>query len=288
MKCLVFGEILWDVYPDQAVIGGAAFNFGAHLSIVGEDVWFMTAVGNDSLGSDAIRKIEQYGMKKDYVLISDKQTGQCLVTLDEKKIPSYCLLTDTAYDNINVTSETLNSVKEKSFDVLYFNTLGQRMPVSERSLKLLLENIEFKNIFCDVNIREGNFSVDGLKLCLETADIVKMSDEDVKFVKQTKIIDESILPFETALSKSFPNIKLFLYTLGEKGSIVYDYVNGIEYQSDIPEKVDVVSTVGAGDCYGASFLHKYFECNDIPKSISFAAKRSAAVVCSTEAIPDNM
>ena len=33
MNCIVYGEVLWDVYPDKSVIGGAPFNFAAHLSL---------------------------------------------------------------------------------------------------------------------------------------------------------------------------------------------------------------------------------------------------------------
>ena len=28
---LVFGEIIWDVYPDKSCIGGAPLNFAAHF-----------------------------------------------------------------------------------------------------------------------------------------------------------------------------------------------------------------------------------------------------------------
>ena len=35
VKYLVFGEIIWDVYPDKRVIGGAPFNFSANVSLMG-------------------------------------------------------------------------------------------------------------------------------------------------------------------------------------------------------------------------------------------------------------
>ena len=30
MKLLSFGEIIWDVYPDEKYLGGAPLNFAAH------------------------------------------------------------------------------------------------------------------------------------------------------------------------------------------------------------------------------------------------------------------
>ena len=29
LKAIVYGELIWDVYPDKRVIGGAPFNFAA-------------------------------------------------------------------------------------------------------------------------------------------------------------------------------------------------------------------------------------------------------------------
>ena len=54
MKALVFGEIIWDVYPDEQVIGGAPFNFSAHLSHLGNETYLISAVGEDELGEGAL------------------------------------------------------------------------------------------------------------------------------------------------------------------------------------------------------------------------------------------
>ena len=50
MQILSFGEILWDIFPDKKVIGGAPFNFSAHLAKLGAQVSFVTEVGDDELG----------------------------------------------------------------------------------------------------------------------------------------------------------------------------------------------------------------------------------------------
>ena len=57
------------------------------------------------------------GINCDYIACHNhKETGKCLVTLNEKMIPSYNLLSDVAYDEI-----TCPQLKEQ-FDVLYFGT----------------------------------------------------------------------------------------------------------------------------------------------------------------------
>ena len=58
-----------------------------------------------------------------------------------------------------------------------------------------------------------------------------------------------------------------------------------EFSSGTPEAVPVVSTVGAGDCFGATFLHYYLAGRDIPYSIQKATERCNIVVSHTEAVP---
>ena len=54
MKTIAFGEIIWDVYPDEAIIGGAPFNFCAHLAHLGDTAYLASATGEDKLGKDAL------------------------------------------------------------------------------------------------------------------------------------------------------------------------------------------------------------------------------------------
>ena len=61
MKVLSFGEILWDVYPDEKYLGGAPLNFAAHLAKHGEDVAMLSAVGKDELGEEAKELVEAHG-----------------------------------------------------------------------------------------------------------------------------------------------------------------------------------------------------------------------------------
>ena len=51
------------------------------------------------------------------------------------------------------------------------------------------------------------------------------------------------------------------------------------------QKATVLSTVGAGDSFGAAFLASYISTHDIPKSLLVASHVSAYVVTKTEAIP---
>jgi len=284
MKYLVFGETIWDVYPDKNVIGGAAFNFSANSALLGEDVWFITGLGNDSLGDEAEEHIKNYGVKTDFICRGDKSTGRCIVSLDEKGIPSYNVLTDTAYDNITADDKLIDAIRRVNPDLFYINTLAQRNSVSRKALRTIVDSVKFNHIFCDINIREGCYDDDSIKFCLSRSDIIKISDEEQHYISDCLNIDAGT-SFPDALSKAYPNLKLLVFTMGAKGSAVYDFEHGTSEFSGEPKKVQVVSTVGAGDCYSASFIHKYLSGAGISASIDFAAERSGIVVAHKEAIP---
>ena len=147
MKVLSFGEVLWDIYPDKKYIGGAPFNFAAHLAKHGEEIYMLSCLGKDSLGEEALLYLKEFGILTDFLSWSSvKQTGQCLVTLDENAIPSYDLKRDVAYDYIDC-----KNVKG-DFDVLYFGTLALRSNHNLESLRKLIKSKNFKEIFVDVNI----------------------------------------------------------------------------------------------------------------------------------------
>ena len=167
MKSLVFGEVLWDIYPDARYIGGAPLNFAAHLSKLGNDVTFMTGVGSDNLGQKALEIIKNFGVKTELSTIIDgKETGKCYVSFDENHSPSYSILDDTACDYIFVP-DTANN-----FDVLYFGTLALRNEYNHISIKKLLKNNKFKHIFVDINIRPPFYNDTTIILALQNASIV--------------------------------------------------------------------------------------------------------------------
>ena len=121
MNVLAFGEVLWDVYPDKKIIGGAPLNFAAHLARHGNSVSLLSAIGNDDEGASAVKIMQQWNISTDLVAtLNDKTTGKCLVTLDSNAIPSYNLLRDVAYDYIDCKG-SLNA-----FDMLFWNVIASQ------------------------------------------------------------------------------------------------------------------------------------------------------------------
>ncbi len=283
MKLLAFGEVLFDVYPDKACIGGALFNLAAHFSLLGGEAFLMSAVGKDDLGKKAIEESKSMGINTKYIsTLSDKETGKCIVSLDEKFVPSYDLKRDVAYDYI-----TFDSIDEE-FDVFSFGTLALREKNNIETVKKIIKSKKCRKIYTDLNIRAPFYSKESVMLCLENSNIVKISDEELSVVCELVFgevyeVDEAFLH----LKEKFSNLEIIIITAGDKGAYCYDVFGEKKFFCE-SQKVEVVSTVGAGDSFGAAFLFKYFSGSDIKSCMEYASKISGFVVSNKGAVPDNM
>ena len=50
INIISIGEILWDIFPDKKILGGAPANFVFHARQFGSDATLFTALGNDQQG----------------------------------------------------------------------------------------------------------------------------------------------------------------------------------------------------------------------------------------------
>lgn len=284
MKILSFGDIIWDVYPDKACIGGALLNFSAHVAKSGATSLLMSAVGDDSLGKDALEKLKKFSVDTKYVSVDKtRPTGQCRVTLDENAVPTFKLLDDVAYDNIVLPAEALN----ERFDAIAFGSVPIRHTKNAETLLHLIESGNVGKVYCDVNLRAPFYTKETTDFCLKNSNILKVSEVELEYVteellgQKTNGYDESL----NVLSTAYKNLELVLLTCGEEGA--YAYLTNEKRSYFCPsKKVDVVSTVGAGDSFGAAFLVEYLSGKDIPFCLEVATERAAYVVSHMDAVPE--
>lgn len=286
-KILSFGEIIWDVFPDKRVIGGAPLNFAAHASLCGAQSALVSAVGADESGEQALEVLASFGVGTQYVKRNSRPTGQCLVTLDADAIPRYNVLCDVAYDHIDVTDGDIASINAEGYDALYFGTLIQRSRESRNAVHRLVRDCRFGEILCDVNLRPHCYDADSVTFCLEHATVLKVSIEEEPILRSLA----HYTPAEStpdkiarALCRSYPNLGIVLVTLGKDGSYAYDAHSKRGYaQPAVGERV--VSTVGAGDSFAAAWLTCYLAGRPIEACMKKAAEVSGFVVSHTEAVP---
>ncbi|MBQ9744104.1 MAG: hypothetical protein IJW19_03170 [Clostridia bacterium] len=283
MKILSFGEIIWDIYPDKSCIGGAPLNFSAHAAKRGADSYLLSSVGDDELGREALLWLDRFGVKGELVgIIKGKPTGKCKVSLDEMGIPKYILEENTAYDSI----ELIGGVLSSHFDAISFGTLALRNDKNRHSIAKMLENHIADTVFCDLNLRSPFYTEDTVSFALENTDILKINETELNYLRN-EILNTRELDYSytlQSLCSKYKGIKLILLTCGEKGAYAYSASDGkIMYRQ--AKKADVISTVGAGDSFGAVFLTEFFLGKELETCLDSAICVSAQVVSHKEAVP---
>ncbi len=282
MKIMAIGEIIFDVFGDESAIGGAPLNFCAHCVACGADAALVSGIGNDEYGIKALEAIKGFGVETDFISVNNLETGKCIVTVSGGN-PSYTVLRPAAYDK---TAADVAAIKAYGADVFAFGTLIQREEESRNSVRKILEECSFNEIFCDINLRKNCYDKESCALCLKNATILKLSEEEEPMLSQFGFYetDSDEKKLLRNVADKYKNIRLILFTKGENGSLIYDALNG-EFV-DIPAfEADVVSTVGAGDSYSAAFVCEYLKSGNIAKAGEAGAKLSAFVVSNKEAIP---
>lgn len=280
MKILAFGEILFDVdiKKNEKKLGGAPMNFCSHLTKLGAEGYILSSVGDDENGREALIFADSFGVDKKYIIINEKATGVCNVTYHGSE-PDYDLSILGAYDNICISDEMIEEMKKENFDVCYFGTLAQREKTSKDSLSEVLENVNFKKVFCDLNLRQTYYSDEVLAFSLQKTDILKINRDEFNVLRQKGFGDTV-----KSLCEKY-NIEKVLLTLDKDGAELYDYLEDKTYFSKGVE-TEEVSSVGAGDSMCACFLYNYLNGTDLQTCLDRANIMGAFVVSKKEAIPD--
>ena len=281
MKILSFGEVLFDLIEGEAHLGGAPLNFAVNCSRLGAEANILSALGTDELGASAREQIAALGLSTEHLQeISDKTTGRVEVSLHNGQ-PSYAIRTDVAYDYISANA-ALNSIKEQEFDLFYFGTLAQRSSGSRQALKELMQQLKFKELFFDCNLRQDFYYREVLEDSLNYASILKLNDEELPII--SRMLYKSQMQSQEAcrmLAHDF-DLKCIILTAGAEGATVY--YEGQRFK--VPaEMIDVADTVGAGDAFSAAFAVNLLAGQSIQKSLESGNKLGAYVASQNGALP---
>ena len=276
---LVFGEILYDIYDDVAVIGGAPFNYSVQLSRLiskNDNLKFITALGKDDFSKDAFKFIENENIDSSLMQVLDNyETGKATVFMNENKIPDYIIHENVAWDNIEFNSDIEKSLKEK-YDLFYFNILSCRSEKSYNTLKNIFKNINSKYKVCDVTFRKNYYTKEKIKEALEFINILKINDDELAIIKSLfypNLQNDNEILLKN-LNKDF-NIDYIFLTLGKSGASSF-YNN--QYIFKPSNKIKVVDTVGAGDSFCAALSYAILKKLDIKKVLDFASAVSEEMI----------
>lgn len=273
------GEILWDIFPERKVLGGAPANFAYHVSQFGFNGYAVSAIGNDLLGKEILKSLEEKELN--YLIEqTDFPTGTVKVQLDGRGIPTYEITENVAWDNIPFTTRLENLAKNTT--TVCFGSLAQRNEVSRTTIHKFLDLMPADSLkVFDINLRLKYFSKDIITTSLNKASALKINDEEI--VKIAEIFelqgtDEELC--QQLLDKY--KLKFLILTKGTRGSYV---LTPYEKSFLATPKVTIADTVGAGDSFTAAFVASYLNGRSIAQSHQLAVEVSAYVCQQHGAMP---
>ena len=247
--------------------GGKGFNQGAAAHKAGADVTMVTKIGKDSFGDIALHTMDELGMTKEHVFISEEdKTGIALILVDE----------NTSQNEIAIVSGACGTITEKDT-----NSVKELIRESEYILLQLEVNQ-------DANERIAEYACEnGVKVIINTAPYSKISDEflskaymvtpnevEAEALTGIKVEDlESAKKAATIFKKK--GVKKVLITLGEKGVFISDD----DKDEILPAfHVNAIDTTGAGDAFNGGFITALAEGKDEWEAAKFANAAAALSV----------
>ncbi len=279
MKVTCFGEILWDVFPTEKKIGGAPLNVALRLHSFGVTANVVSSIGNDDDGKTVLEYLRGSQLDTSNVQINQThKTGCVAVTLNDQGSATYEIEKPAAWDFIELTENTVETVKVS--DAFVFGSLACRNKTSKNTLFKLLEHAKL-SIF-DVNLRPPFYSMDLLVELMRKSDVIKCNDDEIKEITKSLGFNNESLEDQVRFLASETTTKTICVTKGGEGALLYidnEFFNNRGY------RIEVADTVGAGDSFLASFVFKFLLKENIQESLDFASAVGSLVASKNGANP---
>jgi fructokinase len=265
MTILSIGEILWDVFPDTARLGGAPFNFAVHAHRLGHRVIFLSAVADDERGRAALGRAAELGLTTEFIQVAaGRPTGSVSVRLDAEGHPDFTIHRPAAYDCLTLDERQLARLAELRPDWIYFGTLYPMEGHAREVLRSVMDAVPGARRFYDVNLRRGCYTPELVRELLALAAAVKLNDDEAELFPDLG---------------AAPSVAI---TRGEKGCLVRIGNDRAECPG---YPVKVADTVGAGDAFAAAFLHGLAAGWSAARTGNFANRLGALVASRAGAVP---
>lgn len=273
---LSLGELLWDMLPTGKRAGGAPVNFVYHAAMNGAQGYAISAVGQDPLGDELIKAIEQSGVKS---IIQRNAWPTSTVEVSLKSgIPEYNIVKGVAWDHLLLTRELIDLVEKA--DAICFGTLALRSPETHDTIIELLKHARPDTLkFFDINLRGDHYSKELIRELLGYATVFKLNDAELLLLRDMFNIrgasdDEACRWFITTF-----NLDYVVLTGGATFSTII--ARSGETSTLATPRVEVTDTVGAGDSFSGTFTAKILTGASLQEAHR-ASVNTAAFVCTQD------
>ncbi|OIQ00462.1 MAG: hypothetical protein AUK35_02685 [Zetaproteobacteria bacterium CG2_30_46_52] len=265
LRPLIFGEVLFDHFPDGSkVLGGAPFNVAWHLQAFGHAPLFVSSVGDDIEGEQIKAAMHTWGMDVDGLQTNTQHaTGNVDVSFSDGE-PQYDIVFPRAFDFID--SKLLPQLSDNF--LVYHGSLALRDTTSTAALAEVFRRTQAP-VFVDVNLRQPWWDMGRIKQMLSHAYWIKLNSDEFKL----------IAPESNAYSnQTFTNQHggFIALTRGSKGASL---ISEEKTETIVPQHAtNFVDTVGAGDAFCSVLLTGIIRDWPLDMTITRAQDFASAVV----------
>jgi fructokinase len=240
---VIFGEVLFDRFPDGSeVLGGAPFNVAWNLRGLGLDPLLVSRVGDDALGKRILSAMESFGLDRLAVQVDrERPTGTVEISLVDGE-PHFEIIDDRAWDRIAPPELPAGA------SLLYHGSLALRGSTSRATFEALVAGAGAP-IFFDANLRDPWWDREEVLARMASVRAVKLNhDELARLADSTS---ETGVQARELLERTGAEV-LFL-TRGSEGAEGFTS-DGAHCMTRPAGPVPVVDTVGAGDAFSSVLI----------------------------------
>jgi fructokinase len=275
---VIWGEVLWDRFPDGHKLGGAPANVAWHLGLAGGWARLVSRVGNDDAGRKAIELLANV-CDADLVQIdAERGTGEVLVSFDNDE-PRYTLVPGRAWERIECTRDVAAALGEAG--VMVYGTLAQHTDTGINGWREAIAAAQSKCLkVCDVNLRRlpvaSANEQRAVNEAIDAADIIKVNDRELERIAEWN-------GWRDPLAQLRDGRRMVAVTHGKDGATIYGDKEVVKV-SGVQSKPGG-DNVGCGDAFVAIFVHGMTLGWDLQTSGNAASRWAAAVASVRGATP---
>jgi 5-dehydro-2-deoxygluconokinase len=293
----ILGRIGYDLYSEEPnvplpevrrfsrYLGGSSANMAVGLARLGARVGIVAALGTDSLSDFLVEFLKQEKVDTSRVQrAAGFLPSMCLTEVTPPdKFPQVFYRRDPADTRVDLSDEDLQYLAGARM----FITNGTSLCASpsRESTYMALEKAKAagRRVVLDVDYRSMSWRKPeeaglAVRLALPWVDVLIGNDVELKLVAAAEKLED-------AVERLRAKLPVLVSKLGDQGTRVY---RGQEVVFRPPYKVEVVSTIGAGDGFASGFLYGLLREMSIEEALHYGNAAAAIVVsrlsCS-EAMP---
>ena len=282
IKAVCFGEILYDVFPNEERIGGAPLNVASRLSSMGIETEMISSIGVDVKGYELLSYLNSRNIETGNILKDEQyDTGIVNVSLSANGSATYKIKYPSAWDKIELKDGMVESVLNA--DVFIFGSLVCRDEISRSTLFELIPKAKFRVL--DFNLRPPHYSKELLMELMAHAEFIKFNDDELFEIAGLLGSKYNSLEQNLLFIADKSNAISICVTKGRHGAVLL-HDKKLYYNSGY--KVKVKDTVGAGDSFLATLIAKLLHGENPQLSLDQACAMGALVAGEEGANPDIM